>query len=227
MASKHSLGPAFTGNALRGKVRLQAQHAGDDLPHLRVPDEQAAPARAPGVQAHAGAAAFLRMQGLGTTTELPEFPILIIVFLKVKCGNSRCQKASLRMQGLGTTDELSEYCVFFFTSSGPYTFQDRFTPVIRWTLLISDFQSLVVAGPIVCVAGGVADAPPSARGAPVQAYGPGPDGVTYERLITGLLRAGKVQEACEILRDACARVFLSISGLSHRYAACSSWTGAF
>jgi len=36
----------------------------------------------------------------------------------------------------------------------------------------------------------------------MQAYGPGPDGVTYERLITGLLRAGKVQEACEILRDA-------------------------
>jgi len=36
----------------------------------------------------------------------------------------------------------------------------------------------------------------------MQAYGPGPDGVTYERLITGLLRAGKVQQACEILRDA-------------------------
>jgi len=36
----------------------------------------------------------------------------------------------------------------------------------------------------------------------MQAYGPGPDGVTYERLITGLLRANKVQQACEILRDA-------------------------
>jgi len=36
----------------------------------------------------------------------------------------------------------------------------------------------------------------------MKAYGPIPDGVTYERLITGLLRAGKVQQACEILRDA-------------------------
>jgi len=36
----------------------------------------------------------------------------------------------------------------------------------------------------------------------MQAYGPGPDGVTYERLITGLLRAGKVAQAVEILRDA-------------------------
>jgi len=37
----------------------------------------------------------------------------------------------------------------------------------------------------------------------MQAYGPVPDGVTYERLITGVLRSGgKLQQACEILRDA-------------------------